>query len=184
MRHDLGVFAKMIARQRKYAGFFAIGDKHATERTVVEELVTALRAAGIDDLPNLVAADKDPPDLVGETSAGGRVGIEVTEAVSQDAVHANERGHAVYRHWSPGEFAELLAARIADKDTKVYSGGPFERLILCIHTDEPEISHERAMAEVARLTPVQLRQIHEVYLLLSYDPTSKRYPVVRLAHAA
>ena len=174
----------MIARQRKYAGFFAIGDKHATERTVVEELVTALRAAGIEDLPNFAAADKDPPDLVGETSAGGRVGIEVTEAVSQDAVHANAQGHAVYRHWSPGEFAELLAKRIAEKDTKVYLGGPFERLILCIHTDEPEISHERAMAEAARLTPVPLRQIHEVYLLLSYDPRSKRYPVVRLAHAA
>jgi hypothetical protein len=184
MRHDLKALAALIARQRQYAGFFAFGDKQATERTVAQELTVALRMAGFEDLPTFVGADRDPPDLVGETTFGGKVGIEITEAVSQDAVEANAQSRAVYRHWQTGEFAQLLSRRISEKDAKVFHGGPFERLILCIHTDEPEITHERAMSEAAKIETMRLHQIHAVYLLLSYDPTSQRYPVVRLTNAA
>ena len=184
MRHDLAKLAALIARQRKYAGFFSVGDKASTERKVGEELAASLRKTGLEDLHGLSASPKDPPDLVGFTTTGGRVGIEITEAVSREAIHANAKGRDVYRHWGPGEFSELLAERIADKDAKPYHGGPYERLILCIHTDELEITPERALAEAAATSPVRLKQIHAAYLLLSYHGEDVGYPVFRLAYAA
>lgn len=179
---DIDRKRKFIKVQRKYASF---SEWHKTEKSikeigVVESLLESLSGYGASSYQNLRASKSDPPDVIAETLEGATVGFEVRELVDQEAVELNERGESVYRDWTDSEVVKELQKIIDGKDSKKYIGGPFEKLILVIPTDEPVLTPRHLKPVLDRHEFRQPRQLHEVYLLFSYDPETNTYPYVRL----
>lgn len=183
MRQDIARLLEITERTRKYASFFEWPDKDGKEFGVVEELV-----AGLDDfglrLHNLRVQRPDPPDCVGQDRYGNFVAVEVAEIVCEDAVRLNAQGHNVYRVWRPGDLTAAITSRLSEKDTKTFHGGPFSTIAVCLFTDEPALTVDFAKRELASVCFGPYKQIDAAYLLFSYDPGSKSYPLLSLQLAA
>lgn len=183
MRQDIERLTEIAARTRKYASFFEWPDKDGKELGVVEELVSGLNDLGLK-LRNFRVQRPDPPDCVGEDQNGNFVAVEVAEIVCEDAVRLNAQGHNVYRAWRPGDLSAAITVRLSEKDTKTFHGGPFSTIAVCLFTDEPALTVDIAKRELASVTFGPYKQIDAAYLLFSYDPGSKSYPLVPLRIAA
>jgi hypothetical protein len=95
-------------------------------------------------------------------------------------MEANERGINCYRDWTDAEVIQELQKIIEEKDSKVYVGGPYEKLILVIPTDELILTHNQLKSILDAHKFDQTRQIDEAYLLFSYDPGTQSYPYIQL----
>ena len=165
---------------KTYASFFEWHEKGQKELSVVEELVVALnRSAGLS-LHSPAEFSPDPPDCVCLDDVGNPVAIEVTEIVCEESVRLNAQGQKVYRVWRPGELRQGIQRVLLEKDTKAFHGGPYQSVIACLFTDEPALSFTDAVAELDGATFGPLSQLTNAYLLFSYDPATKSYPIIRL----
>ena len=198
-----------VRRTRRYAGSFDWPDRRLKEIGVVEVL---LRAAGYTDtnpIRNLRSPDKDPPDVVGTDAAGREVAFEVTELVDEDAARMNaqldreeeakrfiaagidpERAHklasmqGLVRVWEPSEVIETVQRILTTKDEKTWHGGPYPRVVLAIHTDEPALAPADYVSAFESHPFEKPTVITDAYVLFSYDPASEAYPVARLSFEA
>jgi len=179
---DIDRIREFIKVQRNYASFFEWykREKSIKEVGVVKLLLKSLWGHGADSYQNPRASKSDPPDVIAKTIEGATVGFEVRELVDQKAVELNERGKAVYRDWTDSEVVKEVQKIIDEKDSKKYIGGPFEKLIIVIPTDEPLLTVRLLKPVLDKHEFRQPRQLHEAYLLFSYDPNTKSYPYVRL----
>jgi len=184
MRQDIERLLEIAAKERPYASFFEWPDKDQKELGVVEELVTSLNARAGRHFRNLRPQRPDPPDCICEDADGKAIGVEVSEIVCGIAASRSARGEKVYRVWQPGELTDTIRTRLEEKDKKTFHGGPYASLIVCLFTDEPALTHEIALGELYPQSFGPFRQISEVYLLFSYDPGSKSYPLIPLRLAA
>jgi hypothetical protein len=165
---------------KTYASFFESHDKASKELGVAEELVEALnRGAGLS-LHSPQEFSPDPPDCVCLDSKGRAVAIECVEVVCERATRLNAQGHDVYRVWRPGELSVHVSRVLAEKDSKRFHGGPNHGIVVCLFTDEPALAAPVAKAELEASTFGPLKQITAAYLLFSYEPASKSYPLVAL----
>ena len=164
---------------RRYAGFFEWFDQGQKDLGVVEELVESLNRSGANlSAPRLHTPD--PPDCVCLDEAGNIVAIEVTEVVSEEAARLTAQGQDVMRVWNPGELREHIASRLTDKDSKHFNGGPFAKTVVCLFTDEPMLTPPQVRDELRTASFGPFSQVTAAYLVMSYDPSSKSYPVVPL----
>ena len=166
-------------KRRKYAGFFEGGTKEQKELFVSQEW---LNTSGIDNEYNestLSLVDDQWPDCQIETNSGDLCGIEVTELVDQEVIQLNERGKDVYRLWTSVEVIEAITERLQTKNNKIH-GGKYSKMIVLIHTDEFEILFNEYNEAVSNHTFKNMENIDEAYLLYSYDPGHKNYPVSAL----
>ena len=184
MRQDIERLLDIAAKTRPYASFFEWPDKEQKELGVVEELISGLKTRGGLNLSNLRPHRPDPPDCVCSGEDGETVAIEVSEVVCESAASRNARGEKVYRVWRLGELTEVVSARLAEKDSKTFHGGPFDSIVVCLFTDEPALTYEAASRELASQSFGPLRQVSAAYLLFSYDPGTRTYPFIRLPLAA
>jgi len=168
------------SRNDRYAGFFQSPRKDWSELSVVEELVVSLEREGFDSLHNPQVFSPDPPDVICLGSGNLPVAVEVVEAVSQDAVALNAQGRKVTKWWDAAEFVTHVCGLVLAKDAKTFNGGPFQRKIVCVHTDEPVVMPDEVRVALAGIPPMRLTQIAAAYLLFSYDPGTKSYPVLRI----
>jgi len=168
---------------KEYAPFFEWFDKGHKELGVVEELIESLNATKRAHLRTPQLYRPDPPDCVCENASGGCVAIEVSEVVCERAAQLTAQGHEVYRHWNEGELATHVARLLSAKDGKVFNGGPYAEIIVCLFTDEPAISSEYASSQLQDAPFGGFKQLTSGFLLLSYDPATKSYPVVPLRFA-
>ena len=162
---------------KRYASFFDWRDRQQAELGVVEELVSALADRGERRFSTPQSYKPDPPDCVCLNEDGQRVAVEVTEVVCSKAVSANAQGHEVYRNWRPGELYEHLAQQLRAKDQKSFHGGPYREIVVCLFTDEPLLTINRVTKELEASVFGPYAQVTAAYLLVSYDPSSKTYPV-------
>lgn len=183
MRQDIERLIEITARTRKYASFFEWPEKETKELGVVEVLVSGPNAAGLG-LRNLRVQRPDPPDCVCDDANGNAVAIEVAEIVCEDTVRLKAQGHDVYRAWRQGELAKAIAARLSEKDAKSYYGGPYTAIAICLFTDELAITIDFAKRELSAVTFGPYTQVGAAYLVFSYDPGSKSYPLLLLRIAA
>jgi len=169
-------------KMRKYASFFDWPDKSIKERGVVNNLFSSMRKAGCCQYSNVAIAEHDPPDCIATDEEGNTVGIEVSELVDEEAVRRNQQGKDVYRLWDADSVIDHIQQILLNKDGKPYQGGPYAKLILVIHTDEPEITPECYIPIIQQHTFAGMRQIDEAYLLFSYIPAPAMpdYPFIRL----
>jgi len=173
---------EFIKVQRKYASFFEWykREKSIKEVGVVRSLLGSISKQGSPIYKNLRASEKDPPDCLAETGNGAMVGFEVRELVDKNAIELNERGEAVYRDWTNYEVVEELQKIIKEKDSKTYIGGPYEKLILIIPTDEPVLTYGQLQPVLEAHEFEPTKQLHEAYLLFSYNAELKSYPHIQL----
>ena len=165
---------------KTYASFFEWHSKGQKELGVVEELLVALNHGAHLDLQSPREFTPDPPDCVCQNASGALVAIEVAEVVCEEATRLNAQGHAVYRHWKPGELGVHVSHVLNDKDRKVFHGGPYQATIACLFTDEPALTVAQARAELGSQVFGPFEQLTAAYLLFSYDPGSRTYPLVEL----
>ena len=165
---------------KEYAPFFEWFDKGQKELGVVEELIESLNATKRTHLHTPQLYRPDPPDCVCENAVGERVAIEVSEVVCERAAKLTAQGHAVYRRWNDGELATHIAQLLFAKDAKTFNGGPYAEVVTCLFTDEPAISSEYASSQLDGAQFGVFKQLTSGFLLLSYDPATKSYPVVPL----
>jgi hypothetical protein len=122
---------------------------------------------------------EDPPDC--EAIIGGsRCGIEVTELVHQPTLESTIRGNHQILFWERDTFCTALQERIDRKDrSDKVKGGPYDRYILVVVTDEFSLGRED-VAQFLEGATFRSRFITDVYLGLSYDPEPRLCPVFEL----
>lgn len=177
---------KLLGEKSRYAGAFEACTKERKELGVGEEFSRSLNAKFGLELLDLRLASPDPPDLV--VALGSSViGLEVTELVCSNAIKANKKAGGddlvVYRHWRTGEVRGALQARLAEKNLCQLKGGPFDEFWVCVHTDEPELSPERVAEDLGHVALGPFPRIDRAFLLFSYTPGTKTYPLIELSLA-
>ena len=66
------------------------------------------------------------------------------------------------------------------KDIKVFYGGPYEKIILLIHTDEPFLPYEEFEKHISTHCFNKTDKIDDVYLFFSYSPKLACCPYIKL----
>ena len=165
---------------KTYASFFEGHDKGEKELGVVEELIVALNRGEALGLHSPKEFSPDPPDCVCLDASDRPVAIEVAEVVCRTTICLNAQGHSVYRNWRPGELRDEVGRVLTAKDGKTLHGGPYHAVIACLFTDEPALTLPQATAELDGRAFGPFKQLTNAYLLFSYDPGSRIYPLVRL----
>jgi hypothetical protein len=140
-----------------------------------------LRTAG-HSVEQLAAREKDPPDCEALVD-GQRCGIEVTELVHQTALELSEQGgkeNECHFVWERDDFEQELRKRIDRKDQPGgVKGGPYHRYFLVIVTDEMVLDRNTVERFLADLS-FETRLITDILFGISYDPSIKRCPVLRV----
>lgn len=180
-----------IARKRRvYASIQEGETKQQKEINVVHDLLKSMERSGQPEFFNPQISTLDPPDCIVRTADDQLVAIEVTELVDQTAVEINQRsdpqaiarfepGAMVLRVWSQPDFLARIAELLRKKDTKIFHGGPFGRVAVVIHTDEPALQHSECESWLSGHCFGPFRQLTEAYILYNYEPDFG-YPFQRL----
>ncbi len=152
---------------------------------IMRDFLKAREAASLPSYASVEASVDDPPDFVAHGSRGERIAVELTELVSEEAIRRNLKAkhphEHVYRDWLPQDVITAIEARLREKDGKTYKGGPYDALVVVIHTDEPTVTAQPYVPTLtSRVFPMQV-QLTEAYVLFSYDPTAGGYPLVKLS---
>ena len=170
-----------VERTKGYASFWDWPEKSIKERGVVRELLGAIRAEeGQHGIRTLNANKFDPPDCIGISLQGERVGFEVTELVDQATVERNRRGYPEWKEWTPEELLAKVGCLLVGKDGKRLQGGPFDRYVVVIHTDEPLLQYEECAAILRGRKFGPFQQIDEAFFLFAPEPGRDSYPFLRL----
>ena len=169
-------------RSKGYASFFDWPDKPIKELGIVRDLLDSIETdGGNHGIVKVHHHRPDPPDCVGTSANGERTAFEVTEFVDEKAIVRNKRGENVLKEWGKRELTLKINSIVKNKDSKAYHGGPYSKLALVIHTDEPLLS-DIGCNEILReqkFGPCQ--RITDIWLLFSYVPGRQSYPYLRLS---
>lgn len=180
MSKDFSDIIDLLSSRRKYAPFFEGDDKESKEYSVGEELIRALNASCSFQLSSLALCKPDPPDLTCKDAYGNQIAIEISEIVCEESVSLNQQGQDVCRVWKHGELQAVISERLTRKDKIRLQGGPYKYLYACLFTDELMLTPQSAAEELAGVSFGPLNQITDAFLLFSYQPGSKSYPVIKL----
>jgi hypothetical protein len=171
-----------IHKERPRASFFAWPDRQLSERGIAEIFSHAVSGEPGFPLSKIRSAPKDPPDCLAIDAQGRSIALEVTELVdpNANAIAKHDRASYVVARWDGEKFAAHVRARLAAKDEKRLTDGPYAEYIVVLHCDEPELDAETVelYASESRFGP--LAQISRAFLMLSYDPSRRGYPYFRL----
>jgi hypothetical protein len=150
-------------------------DRPEMECGAVQDVLTA---AGLS-VEGITNRTDDPPDCEALIN-GEHCGIEVTELVHEKALKSSIDGPEQHFAWDRAALCEHLQVLISRKDCpEKVKGGPYQRYILVIVTDEMFLDHitvERFLAGAS----FQAKFITDVFLGLSYEPKMGRCPVFKL----
>lgn len=166
---------KAINKLRKYASFWEWSDKSTKELEIINNLLDSMVLNGIRRYSNPQSVKDNWPDCTVDES-GHSVAVEVTELVDEEIIKRCQRGEMVYRLWTDEGIVDKIKERIIEKDRKCFHGKLYNKVILVIHTDEPELIASRLFPVIIRGKFPFLRNIKEVFVICSYDPTYKGYP--------
>jgi hypothetical protein len=156
-------------------------DRQGHEKSVAERVQAReiLLSAGFA-VTELGSRQDDPPDCEGRLD-GQWSAIELTQlmheetrAQSEQAIKQQKPG--VYFLWEREDVLREIQKLIEVKDSKRYKGGPYQRFVLIINTDEPEL-RETAMSQFLEGATFRTRVFDDVVVGLSYH--SGRYPTFR-----
>jgi hypothetical protein len=165
---------------KEYAPFFEWFQKDRKELGVVEEMLESLNRTSGTSFHAPSMQHPDPPDCTCLNTTGGLVAIEVAEVVCKQAAQLTARGEPVMRFWRPGELPARIAELLAAKDGKTFHGGPYAESIASLFTDEPMLTLDQVIGELAGASFGPYKQLTAAFLLLSYDPRTRSYPLVPL----
>lgn len=157
-----------LRKSRKYAGFFHWPDKRIRELGVAVAFVATARNSGVADLLSPTPSTEDPPDVVARTQNGNLVAIELVELVDERLAAQGRKPSRLFRMWTEPDLQAALERLVREKDSKTFHGGPYSKILLVIHCDEPTADEAKCERALVHLSVDGLQQIDEAYLLLSY----------------
>lgn len=189
-RDEIDDFRGILENVREWNGFWTWRDKSIAERGAATQI---LSGGGLH-VSDLVArpAGLDPPDCEGVVD-GQWSGVEVTELVHEKTLRRSikalkERAKGgdpdspeAYFRWTRADLLKALQALIKVKDGASLKGGPYERYILVIHSDEYLLHATQVEQFLSGATFSASGLITDVFLGLSYEPELQRCPVFQLA---
>jgi len=166
---ELNYLRVMLAKKRKRNSYWVWPDRLVEERGIASEI---LGQAGVNvaDMLSRVRGE-DPPDC--EATLDGRLsGVEVTELIDRSALEKSLRQpeSPVYFDWDKPTFLAALQDRIGAKD-RAWKGGPYERRVLVIHTDEFVLDRD-TVSRFLEGAWFRATFITDVFLGLSYHPSA------------
>ncbi|MGD0208562.1 MAG: hypothetical protein ABSC89_13255 [Verrucomicrobiota bacterium] len=172
----------LLRASKGYASLRDWPDKKSKERGIVYDLLKSIKAeGGHHDILHVRTNKPDPPDCVGTVANGELVAFEVTELVDQKTVERNRLGQRAQKRWTPNELVAKVQEIIQGKDSKQFHGGPYSKVVLVIHTDEPRLRRfDDCKAILHNQKLGRCKQITDAYLLGSFVPRRKFYPFLRL----
>jgi hypothetical protein len=180
-RDLLAYLTKHSKRMRRYAGFFEWPEKAVKEYGIACQLIESLRALGDESLCDpRPFGESQAPDIVCSGSHGERIALEISELVCEESVRLNAQGQDVIRSWEPTEVRQAVSERLASKDEKTYFGGPYDQIMVCLHTDETFLTHDWVQNALRGISFGPYRQLSRAFLLFSYCPGQQGYPVIEL----
>ena len=169
---------------RPWAGFWTWRDKPVAERGAADVI---LRHAKFQ-VAQLKSRRDDPPDC--EAMLDRRwSAIEVTELVHEEtlarsvkalkerAAGREPKKPEAYFEWTRADLLRALQERISVKDVVQLKGGPYERYVLVIYTDELVLDGTTVDRFLKGAT-FHARSITDVVVGVSYEQGG--YPVFRL----
>lgn len=184
-------FAELIeANLRPWNSYWAWKHKPTGESGAASEI---LRGAGINAEGLVSRGDQDPPDCEARVD-GCLTGVEVTELVHRQTLERSLKALKLraqgkephkaeaYFVWDRADLLGALQARIDAKDRAILKGGPYERYILVVYTDEMFLSASQVEQWLKGAT-FRADRITDVLLGLSYDPAQQCCPVFKLCIA-
>ena len=179
------IFRRLAKQRRGYAAFFEFPDKAIKEKIVAEQLIEQLEQEAGSPIKKLVerSEGQDPPDLEVHFGGGKIYALEVTEIVDQKKIEEIRRRSSPesdFRVYTKRDFEESIRSRLQQKDSKILKGGPYDKYIVVLHTDEFSLDREQVANFTARMHSIPVKQIDAAYVLLSYNPAVGSYPVFRL----
>ncbi|MGY2938848.1 hypothetical protein ACVWZ6_008450 [Bradyrhizobium sp. GM6.1] len=169
---------------RPWNGFWAWNDKPIGELGAAREI---MGRAGLEVRDLVSRGRDDPPDCEGNID-GRRVAVEVTElvheptlkrslkALKQRAAGIEPGKPEAYFVWQQTDLFQALQQRIDQKDQSKLKGGPYERYILVIATDEMFLDASKVEKWLTGAT-FRSKQITDVLLGLSHEPERGGCPV-------
>lgn len=178
----------IAANTRAWNSYWYWRDKQIRERGAARSI---LQSAGMP-IEKLISRPEgnDPPDC--EALVDGLwSGIEVTELIDRKtleralrAVKARAAGEEPTRPetwhiWQQDSFIATLQDQIARKDKAKPKGGPYERYILVVHTDETFLDAQSVAWYLTQAT-FRASMITDVILGLSYHPSCGHCPTFAL----
>jgi len=178
---ELNYLREAFRKSKNYASLWDWPDKRIKERGIVCDLLESiLRVSGRREIKKVHSSEVDPPDCIGTAVNGGFVAFEVTELVDQKTVELNKTGKSVFKQWSPDELTTKLQEKIATKDLKEFHGGPFSKVVLVIHTDEPLLSHADCEKILRGKKFGPCKKITDIYIIFSDVLGREFYPFIQL----
>ena len=164
--------------------YFDWDDRPVLERVTARML---LEYAGFQ-INGFASRDDDPPDCEGILN-GKRAAIEVTRlnhekarALNMKARKEKKLEHEVFFSWERDDLLLKIQKLIdkKDRDVKRYSGCPYERYVLVMHTDEFVLTSD-VVSEWLKHTTFKGRFLTDVIVGLSHEPKIGGYPTFRLS---
>jgi hypothetical protein len=148
------------------------------ELSAAKDVLTAV----LLPVEELVACDTDPPDCAA-TISGQRRGIEVTELVHSKTMKTSIKGLGQHFAWDLIDLHDELVGRVRRKDRpKNLTGGPYQRYVMVIVTDEMFLDRNTVGRFLEGLS-FETRLITEGSLGLSCDPDVQACPVFKVARS-
>lgn len=178
------LIADLKRRPRRHASWFEWIDKPGKELGVAQEFAVALeRVSG--SVAEHVELGGDPPDIVLSLQGGASINLELTELVNQKAIEAQLGGAPEYAaqifDWDNRKIASRIRERVQDKEMKCRAlSSTSARLILLMHTDEMVLSEKVVQEALDEHGPIRSDVFDEIWLLFSYEPKNRIYPLLRL----
>jgi len=145
-----------------------------------------MQASGLTTFhsPQVGPGPNKAPDCIVLTLSGYPIAVEARELVSEEAIRVNQKAKSindyVYKDWEPAEVLSEVAKILAEKDAKIYHGGPYWDIAVVIHTDEPTINSETYNAVLAGCHFGPFKQVTKAYFLFPYIAGSCSYVELKI----
>lgn len=185
---EANIRAIINANVRPWDSFWYWRDKPVGEVGAAKEI---LQHAGIEMTDLVSRGNQDPPDCEGKLD-GLWSAIEVTELVHQPTLERSIKAQLqraagrepeepeAYFAWQRNDLIAAIQERIDTKDAVTLKGGPYERYVLVMHTDELVLTSE-AVGQFLQGATFNCHHITDAILGLS--PDGKGHPTFRLVLA-
>lgn len=164
-------------QKRQYAAHFEYPQKSIKELGIVQEWVDLLK--GEYHSPVCGPHPNHAPDCVVRDGRDLPVGVEVCELVDRLTIEEDIAGKSAYKVYTREDFLRGIAGLLESKDRKDYHG-QYQKIVVVIHTDEPDLSFARCDLWLRDQTFTELQRIDEAYLIFSYDPALEGYRYVKI----
>lgn len=160
LKEEIRDLIRKASKLRVYASFWEWPDKSVKERGIVYDLLTSMDRDGFKRYRKIRSVRDEWPDCVVDDESGRLVAVEVTELVNEEAVRREQQGELVYPCWTDNDIIQQVTRILLRKEQRSSHGGLYTKVVLVMHTDEPELTGSRLFPIITSAQFPRLRNIN------------------------